>query len=59
MTPQEIFDKIGPDKIKEVTDKFNENMLEEHKEARKQKDKELIEKGFVTKDEKEGQEVVE
>ena len=37
MTPQEIFDKIGPDKIKEVTDKFNENMLEEHKEARKQK----------------------
>lgn len=57
MKPKEVFEKVGPEKIKEITQKYNEMILEEHKEARKQKDKELIEKGLMPKEEKEGQEV--
>ena len=47
MGPKEIFDKIGIDKLKQITKKFNEMILQEHSEARKQKDEELRKKGWV------------
>ncbi len=59
MGPKEVFDKIGPDKIKEITKKYNEMVLEEHRAARKQKDEELLKKGWLTKDEREGDEIVD
>lgn len=59
MNPQEIFDKIGSEKIKEVTQKYNESILEEHKKAREEKDKELEKKGWITKQERDEQEIVD
>lgn len=59
MGPKEVFEKVGPEKLKEITQKYNEIILQEHKEARKKKDEELIQKGWVQKDERTGQEVVD
>lgn len=56
MGPKEVFDKIGPEKIKEITQKYNEMILKEHSEARRQKDQELQEKGWFSKEEREGEE---
>lgn len=50
MSAKEVFERIGPERIKELTHKFNEKILEEHKQARKQKDEELLKKGLITKD---------
>lgn len=59
MGPQEVFDKIGPEKIKEITKKYNEMILEEHKIAREKKDEELAKKGWIEKEETKGQEVID
>ena len=59
MGPQEVFDKIGPEKIKEITQKYNEMILEEYKIAREKKDEELVKKGWGEKEETKGQEVID
>lgn len=46
MSPKEILAQIGPEKLKEITQMFNEKVLEEHRKARAQKDKQL-EKGLL------------
>ena len=51
MTPKEVFEAIGPEKMKELTQGYNEMVFEEHRRARAEKDKQLVEKGLITPEE--------
>ena len=59
MGPQDVFEKVGPEKIKEITLKYNEMILEEHRKARREKDAELVKKGWKKTPERDGQEIGE
>lgn len=48
---EKIIRKIGVDKIKSATEQFNKMIKEEQKVARKQKDKDLLDKGLITQEE--------
>ena len=42
LSPQEIFEMLGPEKLLDLTHGFNEKMLDEHRKAREEKDAQII-----------------
>lgn len=47
---KEVVNAIGLDKLEEITKEYNEYMLELHKEERKKKDKQNVERGLITEE---------
>ena len=48
---QQLIDGIGVDNLLEITKEFNKSQREKEKEPRIQKDKELLDKGMISKEE--------